>query len=247
MQGMYFDSNQASSADMRYFNWLVLVVQVLGVVSVVITAVWMGHYQGGFAWQSDPAREFNYHPLFMIIGMVFLYADGILAYRVFRNDRKVFIKILHACMHISALIFASVGLKAVFDSHNLRTPPFANLYSLHSWIGLFVVVCFGLQWVLGFVAFLWPKLGMGARTTYMPYHQFWGVALLILATVAALTGIMEKTAHVTNYSGLPPEGILVNSLGIILLVFTGLVVYLVTRPEYKRQPSPEEDHVPLDN
>lgn len=79
-RGMYFDSNVASAADMRYFNWLVLVVQLLGVVSVVITAVWMGHYRGGFAWQNDPDREFNYHPLFMIIGMVFLYADG--TYRI---------------------------------------------------------------------------------------------------------------------------------------------------------------------
>ena len=73
---MYFDGNPASSSDMRYFNWLVLLVQVLGAVSVTLTAVWMGHYRGGFAWTSDPGHEFNYHPLFMVIGMIFLYADG---------------------------------------------------------------------------------------------------------------------------------------------------------------------------
>lgn len=50
-----------------------------------------------------------------------------------------------------------------------------------------------------------------------------------------------------GYSHLSPEGILINCLGVILVVFTGLVVYLVTKPEYKRQPAPEEDHVPLDN
>lgn len=72
-----------------------------------------------------------------------LYDAGILAYRVFRNDRKIYIKVLHACMHAAALIFSAVGLKAVFDSHNLLGV--ANLYTLHSWVGLFTVVAFGLQ------------------------------------------------------------------------------------------------------
>lgn len=248
---MYFDGNQASSTDMKYFNWLVLIVQVFGVVSVVITAVWMGHYRGGFAWQEDPAHQFNYHPLFMVIGMIFLYGDGILAYRVFRNDRKVLVKVLHACIHISALIFASVGLKAVFDSHNLAKPKSVNnLYSLHSWLGMFVVCSFGLQWVLGFASFLWPKLNHSVRSSYMPFHTFWGVALLILSTATALMGITEKAIFAKKdirYDEHSAEGTMINFLGFILIIFTGIVVYLVTKPEYKRQPSPEEEHLPIDD
>jgi len=242
---MYMDGNVASSADMRYFNWLVLLTQLVGVASVVITAVWMGHFRGGFAWQSDPDHQFNYHPLFMVIGMVFLYADGILAYRVFRNDRKVLIKVLHAVLHIGALIFASVGLKAVFDSHNLKTPPSNNMYSLHSWIGMFVIVCFGVQWVLGFMSFLWPKFGIAFRSNYMSYHRFWGVCLLILATATALMGITEKALFSKSYSAEGSEGVLINCLGVALVTFTGLVVYLVTKPEYSR-PQEEETHELLD-
>ena len=93
---------------------------------------------------------------------------AILAYRVFRDVKKIRVKILHASLLALSLIFSSIGLKAVFDNHNLSKPPKANLYSLHSWVGLTAVVLFGLQWVAGFVSFLFPKLSEDIRQTYMP-------------------------------------------------------------------------------
>lgn len=57
------------------FAWLVGASQVLGLASVVLTGVWMGHYRGGFAWDGS-AQEFNLHPLCMVLGLVFLQGDG---------------------------------------------------------------------------------------------------------------------------------------------------------------------------
>lgn len=57
------------------FGWLVGLSQVLGLVSVVLTGVWMGHYRGGFAWDGS-AQQFNVHPLCMVLGLVFLQGDG---------------------------------------------------------------------------------------------------------------------------------------------------------------------------
>lgn len=93
---------------------------------------------------------------------------AILVYRLFRNTQKIIVKIIHAVLLALALICASVGLKAVFDSHNLSKPPDVNLYSLHSWIGLSTVILFGLQWVTGFIFFLFPKLNEDYRRRYMP-------------------------------------------------------------------------------
>lgn len=243
--------------NMCWFTILVLLVQVLGLTAVIMVAVWMGHFRGGFAWQSDPSKEFNYHPVFMIIGMIFLYSDGILAYRVFRNMKKIYIKILHGLIHVGALIFSAVGLKAVFDSHNLnikdgKLSPIPNMYSLHSWMGIITVVLFGLQWVSGLTSFLFPGLSMGLKKKYMPYHIFWGIAILTMAGATSLMGITEKALFMMNsnvlaYASKPPEGILMNCLGVVIVTLISLVIYIVTRPEYKREPSPDEEHIELVN
>ena len=139
------------------------------------------------SFQSNPDKQFNLHPVLMTTGLIFLYGDGtccfphieqiyhawlsfaaILVYRVFLNLSKIKTKILHATLLVASLLCASIGLKAVFDSHNLSHPPAANLYSLHSWIGLSTVILFGVQWIVGFIAFLYPKLSEDFRKMYMP-------------------------------------------------------------------------------
>jgi len=68
-----------------------------------------------------------------------------LVYRVFRNEYKLRLKILHAVLLALSLIISAVGLKAVYDSHTLAPTPQPNFYTLHSWIGLVTMILFGIQ------------------------------------------------------------------------------------------------------
>lgn len=125
--------------------------------------------------------------------LLFLHFDlGILVYRLLRNEPKKKLKWLHAVMMMTALLLASIGLKAVFDSHNLAERPIDNLYTLHSWIGLSAVICFALQWLFGFVSFLFPGVRHSLRASYMPLHVYGGLMIFGLATAAALMGLLEK-------------------------------------------------------
>lgn len=71
---------------------------------------------------------------------------AILAYRGFRQSKKINLKIAHAFGHTISFVLIIIALIAVFDSHNLAKPnPIPNMYSLHSWIGLGTVLLFSME------------------------------------------------------------------------------------------------------
>jgi cytochrome b-561 len=63
----------------------------------------------------------------MTVGLIFMYGDAILVYRVFKNVEKLYVKILHACFHMGALIFSSIALRAALDSHDFANPKIPSL------------------------------------------------------------------------------------------------------------------------
>ena len=42
---------------------------------MILTVAWVGHFRGGFAWQANPSVQFNWHPVLMVTGLIFLYAN----------------------------------------------------------------------------------------------------------------------------------------------------------------------------
>ncbi|KAM9843022.1 transmembrane ascorbate-dependent reductase CYB561 isoform 1-T2 [Aulostomus maculatus] len=230
----------APSSGRSAFAWLVGASQLLGLASVVVTGVWMGHYRGGFAWDGS-AQEFNVHPLCMVLGLVFLHGDAILVYRVFRNETKRNVKVLHGIIHLLALIISIIGIVAVFDFHRAAKIP--DMYTLHSWCGMATLVLFCVQWLMGLLFFLFPVASSWFRATYLPIHVFSGLVLLALTIGSCLLGITEKLLFsiMSTYSAFAPEGVLANILGILLVCFGVLLGYLITKEEYRRPLNPEEE------
>jgi len=224
--------------DLRGLKPAFVTVEVVGVLMVVAVSVLTGHCWGGFAGSGD--LEFNWHPLLMTISLVYLYGNGILVYRIARNERKSRLKVAHAVVMGAATLIACAGLKAVFDFHSHKNIP--HTYSLHSWLGLLAISLAVLQWTLGLVTFLWPGLASHLRAAFLPVHVFSGLAVFVLAAAAALLGLTEKALFRTeakettgfDYSAGGGEAVLTNLLGLAIILFTTLVLATAARQSFRR-------------
>ena len=67
---------------------------------------------------------------------------AIISYKAFPLKKEVK-KLIHLVFHAIALILGIVGIYTAFKFHN--ESGIANLYSLHSWLGIGVIVLYGIQ------------------------------------------------------------------------------------------------------
>lgn len=164
----------------------------MSVLTLIMTISWATSsdtnesYLGGLDW-SD--RVFNWHPILMVSGMLVGLTNGVLSFR--RPLKRKQNKFLHVMWFIAAIVCMSVGLKAVWKSHDVK-PYKPNLYTLHSFIGLGAVVFLSQNFLLGLLNFVSPFLSDAIKKLYKPNHVFFGTCTLILAVMAICTGIQEK-------------------------------------------------------
>ncbi|XP_040827643.1 plasma membrane ascorbate-dependent reductase CYBRD1 isoform X1 [Ochotona curzoniae] len=225
----------------RGFLGLLVSALLVGFLSVIFTLIWVLHYRKGLGWDGG-ALEFNWHPVLMVTGFVFIQGIAIIVYRLPWTWRcsKFLMKSIHAGLNTIAAILAIVALVAVFDYHNVGSIP--NMYSLHSWLGLAAVILYVLQLLLGFFIFLLPWAPVSLRAVAMPIHVYSGLFLFGTVIATSLMGVTEKLFFVLKdpaYSTSPPEGLFTNTLGLLMVLFGALILWIATRPQWKRPKEPD--------
>ncbi|XP_070820730.1 lysosomal membrane ascorbate-dependent ferrireductase CYB561A3 isoform X2 [Chaetodon trifascialis] len=220
----------------------------LGLACVVCVCLWNSQWRGGFAWDGS-VLQFNWHPVLMVTGLVVLYGNGAVLYRIplTWGQNKLPWKLLHAAVMLLALLLSIVGLCAVFQNHNANNIP--NLYSLHSWIGIAATALFAMQWVVGLAGFLLPCSPISLRKLLKPVHVWFGGSILVLSIVACISGINEKLFFVLKgnstgtqpYAKLPPEAVLGNSLGVLIVAFGLVVLKILSNHKWQRPEAGPED------
>ncbi|XP_067138563.1 lysosomal membrane ascorbate-dependent ferrireductase CYB561A3-like isoform X1 [Centruroides vittatus] len=236
--------------DRQSFVISIGIVHLLSLTSLILVGIWTGKQLGGFSWQSNPATEFNYHPLFMVI-FVYLYGNGMLIYRLIKRYSNIKKKIIHAVHFMLCFIFVVIALKAVFDSHDLAKIPKKNMYTLHSWIGLGAVILFSAQLVFGITMTVLKYYAIYEMKSFRSVHKYFGLTIFALIVGSCVIGINEKiifklknkTNPTERYDHLPSLALTGNFLGVVLVIQAMYVSYLVTNSNYRKSESSDQSYI----
>jgi len=175
-------------------------------------------------------KIFNVHPVFMFVGFIFLSSQAILAYKIIPAKKEVQ-KTVHLVLLGSGIILGAIGIYAVFKYHNESN--IKNMYSLHSWLGIGTISLFGLQWISALLAFVFPGASQQRRDAIYPWHVFLGVFLYSMLIGTAELGILERLSFQELLGGIDrfsSQAMLVNSTGLVILIFAMLVVLSTVLP-----------------
>ncbi|XP_055331624.1 uncharacterized protein LOC129583717 [Paramacrobiotus metropolitanus] len=173
------------------WGWVGVYV-LLGILALVFIGLWISA-DNGVQWENpaEPRLMFNYHPLFMILGFLFISGMTNLIYRMFPDGNVTALKITHSLLQLTAFILMCCGVYAVGWSKDYGHTPHVprHFTSVHSWCGLTVLIIMALQWVCGFFGLLVPGCRGERRHQYRTTHIFTGNLIFLLGSATVLIGI----------------------------------------------------------
>lgn len=235
------------------FVFSLILTSIFLVASLVLVLFWVFMYRGGYAWQENPAKEFNWHPTLMVAGYIFFSGFSMLFYRMMTCCRKIYVKLLHTVFHAFSIACIAIGFLTVWDSHELPEQKIPNFYSLHSWLGLTTMGLFAIQFILGFFSFLILLCCEGAtaacRASLVPTHATFGLITFVMACATAMAGLTEKALFELRTSGYAHwasnEAIVINVLGISIAAATISIVFTLSVPSIRKVPMRMTYHTDL--
>ncbi|CAJ1954207.1 unnamed protein product [Cylindrotheca closterium] len=198
-----------------------IAAHALIIVLLVLMAKWVSQLGGlpsSLRETGNAKLVFNWHPLLMILAFCFMTISS-LSFRYHRyfghyywhqqqqQQQRTTVKLLHGIGWAVATVCMTVGLVAVFFSHNDRASGFiANLYSLHSWVGIAVLLLYLVQFLVGVGTFTPLLLSGGifgnatisaaSKAKILQIHAFFGPILYISMMLTILLGIQEKEGFI---------------------------------------------------
>ena len=63
---------------------LLVLAEIFGITALALLVHWLKEYYGGYSFDKNDSLLFAYHPTFMFVGMIFLFGNSMMIFRVTR-------------------------------------------------------------------------------------------------------------------------------------------------------------------
>uniref|UniRef100_A0A8C7QWZ0 Lysosomal membrane ascorbate-dependent ferrireductase CYB561A3 n=1 Tax=Oncorhynchus mykiss TaxID=8022 RepID=A0A8C7QWZ0_ONCMY len=142
-------------------------------------------------------------------------------------------------------LHCSLNIFALHPRHVKNLTGLANKLPwmlLHAGVMILALVCsvLGLcAWVVALVGFLLPCSPMSFHKLLKCAHVWMGDSILILRIGSYISGINQKLF--LPYANLPPEALVANSLGVLIVAFGLAVLKMFSNQKWKRPEPTSED------
>ena len=164
--------------------------------------------------------QFNLHPLLMSVAFIVWGPLGGMTYSVYEGLlglSHVRAKALHASVQLLGLCFAVAGVLSMRETH----AGLSHMQTLHSWIGIFVLFAYSLQWLVSFPVFYFAA--GTTRAALLPYHIVVGLLVTVSSIFTVITGITKLSVGSPDI-----EAMRINASGVcvfVAMLAMGYVIY----------------------
>lgn len=187
---------------------LFVITQLLVIAYVSVYFWWISLPELGWfepeAEGDDFAPSFNLHSMSMSFAFPVLMTESILAFKLGKQftRNKTVLTYWHLVSHLLSLFFIIYGVTKIWSNHSIHG--YGHVYSLHSWLGIFTLLTFTGQFLIGFWAYQLrspdlksvPDGWQNRNISLRPYHSFFGLVTYYCGLATCIAGLMEKLAFV---------------------------------------------------
>ncbi|KAM7357232.1 uncharacterized protein ACRADG_002684 [Cochliomyia hominivorax] len=160
------------------------------------------------------------HGFFSTVAL-FVLGLAVVIYRLLNGVKTRRVKHIHVCLHLlSVILFAISYYYVYFVEYYVAY----DRYNFHKYTSLFACAMYLIQYILGWIIFLFQS-NIELRLTFAPYHDVFGVWLLVCLVACCLSGKRFANSDYTSE----------NQINFVCLTFISfsLILVIVINPYFE--------------
>jgi len=181
-------SISVSSTTIPLVLWSI--TQLIAVIFLIVLLVWIFTAEGGLGF--DESSVFGWHALCMGIFIAFFTQGSILWYTSPLRFSLFDNKWIHVGLHSLGIIIAMLGIVSIVYYKNLSPQPvvfpFYAVYSPHSWLGIAMLVMWGIQFLLSFAC---QYVETSIQSIVLKAHKFFGKIIYVTGLATCALGLQN--------------------------------------------------------